>query len=153
MKIERLTFEQVYDIWNNKLWPDRKSPIESHSAMTWPFEGNPDAIDMNIFNYDPTFWGVFKDNKLVGVNSGHKTTSNHYRSRGIWVDPAYRQLGLAQKLFTMTEHQALLEKCEMIWSIPRKSALSAYTNYGFNTVGDFISTETSASNIYVKKNI
>jgi GNAT superfamily N-acetyltransferase len=121
--------------------------------MTWPFEGNPDAIDMNIFDYEPTFWGVFKDNKLVGVNSGHKTTSNHYRSRGIWVDPAYRQLGLAQKLFTMTEHQALLEKCEMIWSIPRKSALSAYTNYGFNTVGDFISTETSASNIYVKKNI
>ena len=48
MKIERLTFEQVYDIWNNKLWPDRKSPIESHSAMTWPFEGDPEPIDMSI---------------------------------------------------------------------------------------------------------
>lgn len=151
MKIERLTFEQIFDVWNNKLWPDRQSPIETHSAMTWPFEGNPQPIDMNIFTYTPTFWGMFIDNKLIGVNSGHKTSDTQYRSRGIWVDPEYRGNGLAQYLFTITEHRAILEKCNMIWSIPRKTALSSYTNYGFDTVGDFIKTETSEANIYVKK--
>jgi GNAT superfamily N-acetyltransferase len=151
MKIERLTFEQIFDVWNDKLWPDRQSPIETHSAMTWPFEGSPQPIDMNIFTYTPTFWGMFIDNKLIGVNSGHKTSDTQYRSRGIWVDPEYRGNGLAQYLFTITEHRAILEKCNMIWSIPRKTALSSYTNYGFDTVGDFIKTETSEANIYVKK--
>ena len=151
MKIERLTFEQIFDVWNNKLWPDRQSPIETHSAMTWPFEGKPQPIDMNIFTYTPTFWGMFIDNKLIGVNSGHKTSDTQYRIRCIWVDPEYRGNGLAQYLFTITEHRAILEKCNMIWSIQRKTALSSYTNYGFDTVGDFIKTETSEANIYVKK--
>lgn len=151
MKIERLTFEQITSVWQNYLWPDRESPIESHSAMTWPFEGNPEQYDMNVFNYPATFWGVYIDNKLVGVNSGHKTTDTQYRSRGIWVDPEYRKQGVAQNLFNMTEHRAILEKCNMIWSLPRKTALPAYTKFGFETVGDFIKTETSDANIYVKK--
>ena len=39
--------------------------------------------------------------------------------------------------------------CEMCWSIPRKTALSAYTKFGFNTVGGYIETETADANIYV----
>ena len=151
MKIIRLSFEQIISVWQNHLWPDRESPIESHSAMTWPFEGNPEQYDMNVFNYPATFWGVYIDNKLVGVNSGHKTTDTQYRSRGIWVDPEYRKQGVAQNLFNMTEHRAILEKCNMIWSLPRKTALPAYERFGFSTVGGFIKTETSDANIYVKK--
>jgi GNAT superfamily N-acetyltransferase len=94
---------------------------------------------------------VYIDNQLVGVNSGHRTSDTQYRSRGIWVDPAHRGKGVAQQLFMMTEYQAQVENCEMIWSIPRKTALSAYTNFGFQTVGGFIETETSDANIYVKK--
>lgn len=150
MKIERLTFKHINDIWSTHLWPDRESAIESHSAMTWPFEGNPEEYDMNVFNYPATFWGVYIDNKLVGVNSGHKTTDTQYRSRGIWVDPEYRKQGIAQNLFNMTKHQAVLEKADMIWSLPRKTALPAYTKFGFQTVGDYIKTETSDANIYVK---
>ena len=150
MKIIRLSFEQIISVWQNHLWPDRESPIESHSAMTWPFEGNPEQYDMNVFNYPATFWGVYIDNKLVGVNSGHKTTDTQYRSRGIWVDPEYRKQGVAQNLFNMTEHRAILEKCNMIWSLPRKTALPAYERFGFSTVGGFIKTETSDANIYVK---
>ena len=90
------------------------------------------------------------DNKIVGVNSGHKTTSNHYRSRGIWVDESYRRKGISQALFNATKDQAQKEGCTMLWSIPRKIALPAYTKFGFETVGDFLKTETSESNIYVK---
>jgi GNAT superfamily N-acetyltransferase len=150
MKAERLNFKTIESIWSTKLWPSRTSAIESHSAMTWPFEGNPDSIDMDIFNYPATFWGVYLDNKLVGVNSGHKTTDEQYRSRGIWVNPEYRKRGVAQMLFLMTAHQAKIEGCEMLWSIPRKTALPAYTKFGFETVGDYIITETSDANIYVK---
>ena len=149
MKIERLNFEKIESIWQTKLWPNRTSAIETHSAMTWPFEGNPDPINMDIFNYPATFWGAYLDNKLVGVNSGHKTTDKQYRSRGIWGDPEYRKRGVAQMLFLMTSHQAKVEGCEMIWSIPRKTALPAYTKFGFQTVGDYIVTETSEANIYV----
>lgn len=150
MKIERLNFEKIKSIWQTKLWPNRTSAIETHSAMTWPFEGNPDPINMDIFNYPASFWGAYLDNKLVGVNSGHKTTDKQYRSRGVWVDPEYRKRGVAQMLFLMTAHQAKVEGCEMLWSIPRKTALPAYTKFGFETVGDFIVTETSDANIYVK---
>jgi hypothetical protein len=53
----------------------------------------------------------------------------------------------------MTEDQAMSEGCEMIWSIPRKTALKAYTKFGFQTVGDYFGTETSDANIYVIKRI
>ena len=151
MLTKKITFEQVLPVWREKLWTGRASAIEPMSAMTWPFEGDPQPINMSIFEFEPVFWGVYIDDQLVGVNSGHRTSDTQYRSRGIWVDPAHRGKGIAQQLFMMTEHQAQIENCEMIWSIPIKTALSAYTNFGFQTVGGFIETETSDANIYVKK--
>ena len=148
---KRITFDEILPIWQNELWPDRESAIEPMSAMTWPYEGDPQPIDMSIFEYEPTFWGVYIDNKLIGVNSGHRTTDQAYRSRGIWVDPAQRGKRISQTLFALLTHQAQIEGCDMVWSIPRKSALQAYTNAGFQTVGDFIETETSEANIYAYK--
>lgn len=153
MQVSRIDFNTIQSIWKNKLWPNRNSAIETHSAMTWPFEGDPESIDMSIFDYTATFWGAYLDNKLVGVNSGHRTTDEQYRSRGIWVDPDYRKRGVAQMLFLMTAHQAKVEGCEMFWSIPRKTALPAYTKFGFETVGDYIVTETSEANIYVRRSL
>ena len=153
MICKKISFETILPVWQNKLWSGRHSDIEPLSAMTWPFEGDPEPIDMNIFEYTPTFWGVYIDDKLVGVNSGHRTTDWQYRSRGIWVDPDYRGKGIAELLFSMLQNQATLEGCEMIWSIPRKTALKAYTKFGFSTVGDYISTETADANIYAMKRI
>ena len=150
----KITFDEICTIWKAELWPKRVSAIEPHSAMTWPFENNPNQYDMSIFEYTPIFWGTYIDNKLVGVNSGHRTTDAQYRSRGIWVDPSYRKHGVAQILFTMTEHQAILEECNMIWSIPRKSALPAYTKFGFVTVGDYFDEGMEfGPNICVEKRI
>ena len=150
MRIERLDFNTIKNIWERDLWPNRSSAIETHSAMTWPFDGDPEPIDMNIFTYEPTFLGAYIDNKLVGVNSGHRTSDAQYRSRGVWVDPNYRKRGVSQMLFLMTAHQAKVEGCEILWSIPKKTALPAYTKFGFETVGDYITTETSVANIYTK---
>ena len=154
MDAKTITFEEISNVWHSKLWPDRVSPIETHSAMTWPFDGNPIEFDMDVFNYEPTFFGVFNNNKLIGVNSGHRTKDNIYRSRGIWVDPTYRKIGVAQMLFLMTESQAVRQGCEIIWSIPRKSALKSYTKFGFETVGNYFDEGMEfGPNIYVKKEI
>ncbi len=153
MNARKISFDQILPVWQNELWPDRQSAIETHSAMTWPYSWPEKEIDMEIFNYDATFFGVFSKQKLIGVNSGHKSSEVEYRSRGIWVDPAFRKTGVAQLLFDMTADQALNEGCEMIWSIPRKTALKAYTKFGFMTVGDYFNTETSDANIYVLKRL
>ena len=153
MNARKISFDQILPIWQNELWPDRQSAIETHSAMTWPYSWPEQEIDMEIFNYDATFFGVFSKQKLIGVNSGHKSSEVEYRSRGIWVDPAFRKTGVSQVLFDITAEQALNEGCEMIWSIPRKTALKAYTKFGFMTVGDFFNTETSDANIYVLKRL
>lgn len=148
MHCKKISFEQISEVWRTQLWPNRQSPIETHSAMTWPYSWPDSEIDMEIFNYPATFWGVFDGDRLVGVNSGHRTSEVEYRSRGIWVDPEYRGRGIANMLFCVLKNQAIVEGCEMIWSIPRKTALPAYTKFGFMTVGDFIETETADANIY-----
>lgn len=153
MNATQISFEQIVRVWQNELWPDRESPIETHSAMTWPFSWPEKEFDMSIFDYDATFFGVFSKQKLIGVNSGHRSSEVEYRSRGIWVDPSFRKTGVSQLLFDMTQDQAMSEGCDMMWSIPRKTALPAYTKFGFMTVGDYFETETSDANIYVIKRI
>jgi GNAT superfamily N-acetyltransferase len=149
-----ISFETICHIWQKHLWQNRVSPIETHSAMTWPYDGNPLEFDMDIFDYTPSFFGVFHNGRVIGVNSGHRTKDNIYRSRGIWVHPDHRKKGVSKMLFDATEKQARNEGCNMIWSIPRKSALPAYTKFGFETVGDFFDEGMEfGPNIYVTKEL
>ena len=146
-----MDWQQILPVWQHKLWPHRQSAIEPQSAMTWPHTGMPDPIDMKIFEYQPVFWGAYRSLKLVAVNSGHRTSDTQYRSRGLWVDPDYRCQGIAQQLFEHCQQQAISENCEMLWSIPRRTALRAYEKFGFQTSGVWHHTETSDANIYVNK--
>ena len=146
-----ISWKTILNIWEGQLWPNRKSKIETHSTMTWPFRNTQPQYDMTVFNYMPYFIGVYDKDKLIGVNSGHKTSEKHFRSRGLWVHPSYRKKGVAQLLFSLTEEAAMREGAEMIWSVPRKTALSAYKRFGFETEGGFFSTETSDENIYAVK--
>lgn len=153
IKYHRISFTDILPVWSHNLWPHRVSAIEPMSAMTWPFEGDPQPINMSIFEYEPVFWGAYIDDQLVGVNSGHRTSDTQYRSRGIWVSEFLRNSGIAQTLFALTEHQAKLEGSCMIWSLPRLTALRAYQRHGFETQGDILTTETSDQNVYVHKAI
>jgi GNAT superfamily N-acetyltransferase len=91
---------------------------------------------MDVFSYPATFFGIVDQDKLIAVNSCHLTTQQEYRSRGLWVDPGYRGMGLAQIILLATIDQAKKEGADMIWSIPRLTALPAYERVGFKTVGD-----------------
>ena len=133
-KSEAVYFETILPIWKHNLWPNRQSQIKHMSSMT--YKGK---IDMSIYEkYTPTFFAVYNNaGQIIGVNSGHQTGERMYRSRGIWVDPEFRRYGVAQILFDMTEKQAKKEKCDAVWSMPRKSALPAYEKFGFVKQGDF----------------
>jgi GNAT superfamily N-acetyltransferase len=134
--VQQITFEQILPIWRDKLWPNRVSPIETHSAMTWPSSHPNQPYDTNIFLYPSYFFGVYDKKKLIAVNSGHSTTLREFRSRGLWVDPLYRGQKLAQKILLATIGVAKQEGAHMIWSIPRLTALPAYEKVGFKTVGE-----------------
>jgi GNAT superfamily N-acetyltransferase len=134
--VQQITFQEILPIWQNNLWPNRVSKIETHSAMTWPHTHPNQPYSMDVFNHPATFFGIYDLDKLIAVNSGHLTTQQEYRSRGLWVGSDYRGLGLAQIILLATIDQAKKEGAKMIWSIPRLTALTAYERAGFKTVGN-----------------
>lgn len=136
--VKQITFQEILPIWRDQLWPNRVSKIETHSAMTWPYTHINQSYDMNAFSYPVTFFGIYDQENLIAVNSGHLTTQTEYRSRGLWVDPDYRGNKLAQTILLATIDQAKQENAKMIWSIPRLSALPAYERVGFKTVGEIV---------------
>ena len=144
-EISRLAFEQVAQVWREHLWPGRID-IEPYSAIkygTHPYQYNVD------YKHEPaTFLGAFIGGQLVGVNSGHGTGQS-YRSRGLFVLPAYRGQGIAQLLLRATVAQALAEDRCFAWSMPRRAALATYLAAGFRQDSDWFGTETNDANCYV----
>ena len=140
-KCTKSTFEEIYLIWMVELWPGRISKIKPLSCLYWK---QPRTIikDESIFDkYSPTFWALKQGDIIIGVNSGFKTGEKVYRTRGLWVDPNYRGQGLAQILLRESILQGKVEKCHWIWSMPRKSALSAYQKVGFKKRGKWLDAD------------
>jgi GNAT superfamily N-acetyltransferase len=146
--IKQISWDEILFIWSTKLWPNRKSAIETNSAMCY-LEG----FDMKNMQTPPTFLGYFKENNIVGVNSGHGCANNNYRSRGLWVDPNYRNQGIGTSLLLATIDQAIKEQSEFIWSFPRYSSRNTYKSAGFTITGDWLPSETSEQNAYCIKKL
>ena len=139
------TFEEIYDLWNEGLWPNRVSKIESRSSLSWDARlwegyGNISITKQKdtIWKYEPTFWAARSEGKLIGVNSGFRTNVNIYRSRGLYVNPEYRGEGVSKMLLKLTINSAKQEECRIIWTMPRKDSLFAYENVGFRKIGGWI---------------
>lgn len=134
-KIKEIGWELIKPVWEEKLWPKRKSAIEPYSAMVCPLDLDNYPFDIDEYNtrfaHQPAyFFGAFLDDELVGVNSGHGTRYERIndirsvRSRGLWVDPEHRGNGLGQKLLRAIEQP--FDGWDMVWSLPRMSALRTY---------------------------
>ncbi len=148
---EIVNFQTVLPIWINNLWPGRVEKIRPMSSMQY-LNGN----DVNIYDkYTPTFFAVYNVvNEIIGVNSGHRTSDDLYRSRGIGVDPRYRNRGVSGVLFCELHGQAMKENCTALWSIPRKEALPAYEKYEFKRTSDFFDNHMEfGPNCYVYKEL
>ena len=87
--------------------------------------------------YTPTFFGVFDQGKLVGVNSGHKTKDDEYRSRGLWVDPICRGKKIAKILLQACINKSIDEGCSIVWTLPRQTSMPAYKSVGFEKESDW----------------
>ena len=139
------TFDEIYDLWNEGLWPNRVSKIESRSSLSWDARlwegyGNISITKQKetIWKYEPTFWAARSEGNLIGVNSGFKTNDVIYRSRGLYVSPEYRGEGVSKMLLKLTINSAKQEECRIIWTMPRKDSLFAYENVGFRKIGGWI---------------
>lgn len=143
--IKKITWEQTRDIWEKHL---PNMTLEPTSAMTCPKSleyksvGNEkhleqtDTYDLQNQNFTPTFWGAFDDDIIVGVNSGHMTLYNLYRSRGLYVKEKYRGKGIGQKLLLKTISQGYFENAIGVWSYPNRKAWMTYHNAGFLLTGE-----------------
>lgn len=151
LNISQIDFSDVLPFWRHKLWPNRNSPIETHSAQTWPFNNTQEQIDMSIFDREVLFLGVFTNNNLVGVASGHASSDEHYRMRGFWIDPNYRGFGGHSLMLEHLENHAMAQGCLMTWTVPRQEILTLYLHQGYLTIGDYFPTETHHLNIHVFK--
>jgi GNAT superfamily N-acetyltransferase len=143
--ITKISYEDIFTIWKNNLWPTRTSPIESHSSMI--FLG---GYDIKNKQYPATFFGYLDDNNIIAVNSGHRCHDNSYRSRGLYVMPEYRNLGIGRKLLLATISQANEEGCDFIWSYPKKSSWRTYAAAGFELASEWHDSELDV-NAYCKK--
>ena len=140
--IKEITWEEIFPIWSQKLWPVRTSPIQTHSAMR--FMGD---YDMENKETKATFLGYFLDNKLVGVNSGHgckeiPVYGLNYRSRGLFVLPDYRKKGIGTALLEATKSQAREEGYKTVWSYPKISSWDTYNRAGFSLATSWHLSET-----------
>lgn len=135
--IQTIEFEKILHIWSTYLWPDRKSSIDTHSAMLLSGE-----YELKNFKYPATYFGYFIDNILVGCNSGHKCCDNTYRSRGLYVFPEYRGLGIGTKLLLATIDQSRKEEATSCWSYPRLQSWSTYQTAGFKLISEWKNDET-----------
>lgn len=143
--IKQINWEDILPIWQDKLWPGRTSPIEPNSAMML-LSGH----DMYNMSTTATFFGYIVEDQIVGVNSGHACSDNTYRSRGLWVDYDYRNLGIGTKLLVATYEQGLAEGYSTTWSYPRQTSWPTYSRAGFELVSSWSASETSDSNAYAK---
>jgi GNAT superfamily N-acetyltransferase len=96
---------------------------------------------------DPIYYGAVMGDRIVGVNSVHHIDDT-VRSRGLWVNPEYRNRGIGQNLL---KHAITLAGDSVIWSFPRSEALSVYQKAGFKVCSEeLIDTVDNKKNFYVK---
>lgn len=149
--IKQITFDEIYPVWDNDLWPERVSAIEPLNCMM--FMGGWDSSV--IEKYKPVFFAYIENGNIFGVNSGFQTSEHAFRSRGIWVYPEHRGKGIAKKLLDAVINYAKEETTtNIVWSIPRKTAFIAYNVSGFSQIGPWFDTEMEfGPNCYAFTNI
>jgi GNAT superfamily N-acetyltransferase len=142
-EILEITFEEILTMWEF-LYPNRNHKM--YVKMVYKDKNAKWTLSEDQLNI--TFLGKYVKNKLCGVNSLHLTPNNIYRSRGLYVLPEYRRKGFGESLLKHTIQKSKDYGGDGIWSYPRNTALSVYTNAGFIKDSEFENGEWGV-NCYV----
>lgn len=140
MQLEKISFHQIFPIWDNYLWPNRVSEITPTSAMC--YLGGYDLVNMDSI---PTFFAYMIDGEIAGVNSGHMCNDNEYRSRGLYVFEKFRGKGIGTVLLKATIEQAAKEEASLCWSYPKDSSWNTYARAGFVLASEFEISENGTN--------
>lgn len=148
IQIEKISYKDILKLWK-LLWPNT-TDIQPMSSIQYL-----GGYDIEIYKkYQPTYIGLYNSKKLIGCISGHKSSSEYYRTRGIYILPDYRGQKLSNILFEQMFIESQNQNCNFIWSLPRKSALYSYTSKGFIQTTKFIKINKDYdSNCFVLKKI
>lgn len=133
VRVIEIGFDEILPVWRDQLWPNRRSEIRPTSTMTM----QAGVYDLRLKQAHAHFWGAYVRGKLIGVNSGFRTADNGFRSRGLWVDPAYAGCGAGRRLMQATERMARFYRADTLWSIPRQSAMGFYEACGYVRSSDW----------------
>lgn len=137
------TYAEVFPLWK-KLWD--KHDFDSTSSMLFMGGYDPDIPK----KYTPHFFAATLGERIVGVLSVHPSSEKHSRMRGLFVEPEYRQQGVALKLIELCIDCARRSGAELIWAAPRATSLDIFINLGFTQNTDFVSDGfTYGPNCYV----
>ena len=133
-QIKDIDFETILPLWK-LLWPNT---VDIQPMSSIKYLG---SYDMDIYTkFKPTFLGLYDNEILIGSISGHKTSHEDYRIRGIYILPEYRAKGLSKLLFDAVISQAKKENSTQIWSLPKKEAFFSYKKSNFIQTTDYIKT-------------
>ncbi len=158
--IEDVTFDEVYPIWKDKLWPGRISRFDQISLFTIRDNNLVKELGVKKFKNTVNFYAVkyisdyvLKKETIVGVNSSVFTGLGLYRSRGLWIQPDHRGLGLSKILLNYAITKGKEQNCHTIWSLPRKESLPMYESVGFKKQGNWIDDVEFGPNCIVTRPI
>ena len=144
MIVKEITYSDILPCWK-KLWAREK--YDPFVKMCYK------NISCKVIQKPKvTFFGLIDNEEIVGCNSGFINNiieeKVYYRSRGLYIDSKYRGKGYSKLLLNSTFNQAKLENADYCWSLPKKSALKAYTSIGFIQTSEFSDWEFG-ENCYV----
>jgi len=126
LKIQPITFTDILRVWETELWPGRKSTIEPSSAINANGE-----IDLALLDSPSFFWqAVNPHGDVLGVISGQQG-DGWMRSRGLWVSPSCRRLGVGRRLIDEVIEHARAANLRRVWTMARSTSLGFYTEMGF----------------------
>ena len=159
-KICDVTFDDIYPIWKEDLWPGRISKFDQISLLTIRNGDLVKEMGVKKFKDSVSFYAIVyisdyveENVKIVGVNSSVFTGLGLYRSRGLWVHHDHRGLGLSKILLQYAIVKAKQQNCHTIWSLPRENALPMYESVGFEKQSDWINDVEFGPNCIVTRPI
>ena len=139
--IRQIDFDTILPMWRDQLWAGRASPILPVSTMK--YLGGYDTKIRAKYTDLAVFLGMFDEetNTLIGVFSGHPTSPDRFRARGLFVMPLYRGIGLGRQLVQAVIKEAHSYGADFIWCIPRVNNVQFFEQCGFVPVSSSFNDE------------
>lgn len=138
MSLVQLTYHEVEELWlREDMWGSKL--YAGHTSENLYFDGikyfgGTDKRQKNVDWSHPAYYGVKVNGKLVGVNSYYKSSEICARSRGLYVLPDYRSVGMATYLLEHAIEANRDKDYQYMWSMPRAGSTEAYQRAGFKII-------------------